>query len=66
MKPLVSIVLPTYNHANLIGEAISSVINQTYSNWELIIVDNNSVDNTSEVISEFKDERIKTFKIQNS
>lgn len=66
MKPLVSIVLPTYNHANLIGEAISSVINQTYSNWELIIVDNNSVDNTSEVISEFKDERIKTFKIQNN
>lgn len=65
MKPLFSIVLPTYNHANLIGEAINSVINQTYNNWELIIVDNNSTDNTSAVISEYNDDRIKSFKIQN-
>ena len=56
--PLVSIVLPTYNRAHLIGESIQSVINQTYANWELIIVDDGSTDNTTDVISEFEDIRI--------
>jgi predicted O-linked N-acetylglucosamine transferase (SPINDLY family)/glycosyltransferase involved in cell wall biosynthesis len=47
--PLVSIVIPCYNHASFLSEAIESVINQTYSNWECIIVNDGSPDNTSEV-----------------
>jgi glycosyltransferase involved in cell wall biosynthesis len=48
-----SIILPTYNRANLISKAIESVINQTYQNWELIIVDDGSIDNTKEVVERF-------------
>ena len=43
--------MPTYNRANYIGETIESVRNQTYNNWELIIVDDGSDDNTGEIIS---------------
>ena len=39
MKPLVSVIMPTYNHAKFIGRAIASVLNQTYPNFELIIID---------------------------
>lgn len=62
---LVSIVLPTYNHAEHIGRAIQSVIDQTYQNWELIIIDNFSTDDTDEVVSRFDDTRIKFHKIKN-
>jgi glycosyltransferase involved in cell wall biosynthesis len=47
---LFSIILPTYNRAHLLNKAISSVTNQTYSNWELVIIDDGSTDNTKEVI----------------
>lgn len=47
--PFVSIILPTYNRSKLIGNAIQSVINQTYKNWELLIVDDGSSDNTFDV-----------------
>ena len=66
MKILFSIVLPTYNHAKLIGNAIKSIVNQTYKNWELIIIDNHSTDNTSDIISSFKNNKIKVFKIKNN
>ena len=56
--PLISIVIPTYNRADLIPKAIQSVLDQTYQNWELIIVDNYSDDGTKEVIDSFKDSRI--------
>ena len=46
MNELVSIVMPSYNTAQYIGKSIQSVINQTYKNWELIIVDDCSTDNT--------------------
>ncbi|MCF2627780.1 glycosyltransferase family 2 protein [Fusobacterium mortiferum] len=60
---LVSIIMPSYNTANYIGESINSVINQSYKNWELIIVDDCSTDNTDEVIKDFlKDSRIKYLK----
>ena len=59
---LVSIVMPSYNTAPYIKETIQSVLNQTYTNWELIIVDDCSTDNTDEVLSEIHDERIKYFK----
>jgi len=64
--PLVSIVVPHYNHGKYIKNMINSVIDQTYTNWEMIIVDNNSTDNSSLVIDGFKDQRIRTVKINNN
>jgi glycosyltransferase involved in cell wall biosynthesis len=60
-KPKVSIIIPTYNRANLIGRAIQSVLDQTYKDFELIIVDDGSIDYTEDIIKEFqkKDKRIK-------
>jgi ADP-heptose:LPS heptosyltransferase/glycosyltransferase involved in cell wall biosynthesis len=60
--PKISIILPTYNRANYIDETIESVRNQTYNNWELIIVDDGSEDNTGEIISRINDERIRFYK----
>ncbi|MDE6952375.1 MAG: glycosyltransferase [Erysipelotrichales bacterium] len=62
-KPLVSIVTPCYNSENYIFETIESVINQTYSNWEMIIVDDISIDNSIEIIKKYceKDSRIKYY-----
>ncbi|MFB6276521.1 MAG: glycosyltransferase family 2 protein, partial [Halothece sp.] len=47
--PKVSIIIPTYNRASLLQEALDSVFNQTYTNWEVIIVDDASEDNTKEI-----------------
>ena len=54
--------MPSYNTAEYISESIKSVLNQTYTNWELIIVDDCSTDNTEKVISSFQDIRIRFFK----
>ena len=64
-SPLVSIVMPTYNHAKYLPISVQSVLDQTFTNWELIIVDNFSTDNTLEVLSQFSDARIKILKINN-
>ncbi|MGA7180854.1 MAG: glycosyltransferase [Thiobacillaceae bacterium] len=58
-KPLVSIVLPTYKRANVLPNSIRSILSQTYTNLELIIVDDNSPDNTPDVVKSFADERIR-------
>lgn len=58
---LVSIIMPSYNTAQYIRESIQSVLNQTYQNWELIIVDDCSTDNTDEIVTSIKDERIKYY-----
>lgn len=63
---LVSVIIPAYNHEKYIGEAIESVLNQTYKNWELIIIDDGSVDNTSEKIEPYlKDQRIFFYRQKN-
>lgn len=56
---LVSIIMPTYNCGRFIAESIRSVLAQTYSNWELIIADDCSNDNTAQIVHSFKDERIR-------
>ena len=58
----VSVIMNVHNGEEFISQAIQSVINQTYQNWELLIWDNLSTDNTFEVISSFKDKRIIYFK----
>ena len=65
-QPLVSVIMPTYNHARFIGRAIESVLNQTYQNIELIIIDNYSEDDTERIVSSYKDDRIKYFKFRNN
>lgn len=60
-----SIVMPTYNQDLFIEKSIKSVVNQTHSNWELLIVDNYSEDKTEKIVSSFDDERIRYFKFKN-
>lgn len=52
-KPFVSIIIPTYNYAHLITETLESVLNQSYTNWECIIVDDGSTDNTKQIVEAF-------------
>ncbi len=60
--PKVSVLMPVYNHANYIRDAIYGVQNQTYQNWELIILDDGSTDNLHDVLKEFKnDTRIQIY-----
>jgi glycosyltransferase involved in cell wall biosynthesis len=66
LTSLVSIVIPSYNHARYIGRALQSVLDQTYPNWEAIVVDNYSADNTDRVVASFGDSRITYLKIHNN
>lgn len=56
-----TIVVPTYNRAHRIAATIEAVIAQSFSDWELIIIDDGSTDNTKEVVSKYSDPRIKYF-----
>ena len=66
-QPLVSVIISTYNYGHLIGETLESLQRQTYSNWECIVIDDGSADNTSEIMQGFvqADSRIKYFPQQN-
>ena len=57
-QPLISIVMNCYNGEKYLEQAISSIINQTYTNWELVFWDNLSEDRSSEIVSKFNDIRI--------
>lgn len=57
-KPLVSIIMPAYNAEQTISESIESVLKQTYQNWELLVVNDGSTDNTSNIVNFFNDARI--------
>jgi len=63
-KPKVSIIFSAYNHAEFIEQLVNSILDQTYSNFEIIAVDNGSLDNTSEIIKSIKDPRIKLYKLK--
>jgi glycosyltransferase involved in cell wall biosynthesis len=65
-EDLVSIIMPAYNCGDFIGMTLDSVINQSYKNWEVIVVDDCSSDNTAEVVQEYKkkDNRIKYYKLE--
>ncbi|MFM7596160.1 MAG: glycosyltransferase family 2 protein [Flavobacteriales bacterium] len=64
--PFFSIILPTYNRASFLTRSIGSVIMQTFTNWELIVIDDGSTDHTKEVVNSFNDARIKYFYQENS
>lgn len=59
VEGLVSIITPTYNCGPYIADTIECVMNQTYTNWEMLIVDDCSTDNTKEIVKKFNDPRIK-------
>ncbi|MFD2044483.1 glycosyltransferase family 2 protein [Ornithinibacillus salinisoli] len=62
-NPLISVITPAYNAEKFIAKTIESVLDQTYTNWEMVIVDDRSTDNTVQIIQEYQknDERIKLY-----
>jgi len=58
LKPFFSVIIPTYNRAALLTKAVESVINQSFKDWELIIVDDGSTDNTQKVVESYNDSSI--------
>ena len=65
-QPLVSVIMPTYNHAKFIGKAIDSVLNQMYKNFELVVIDNYSDDDTEKIVDSYEDNRIIYLKFRNN
>ena len=64
-NPKVSVIMPAYNAAALIAKSIDSVLKQTFSDLELVVADDGSTDNTSEVVKAIKDPRVKYVKKEN-
>lgn len=65
VAPLFSIIIPTYNRADLLSDTIQSVLAQTYPHFEIIVVDDGSTDNTHEVVHAFQNNKILYYKISN-
>ncbi|HDY87037.1 MAG TPA: glycosyltransferase, partial [bacterium] len=65
-KPEISIIIPTYNHAHFLKRCLESVIAQTFINWEVIVVNNYSEDNTIEVVNSFADPRVHLVNFHNN
>jgi glycosyltransferase involved in cell wall biosynthesis len=66
INPAVSVILPTYNRAALLGRAIRSVLGQSYTNFELIVIDDGSTDETYGVMNGFRDRRIKYISLEHN
>lgn len=64
MKEKVSIILPTYNRAHTLQDAVNSVLNQSYPDFELLIIDDASTDHTEELVRSMQDERIVYYKLE--
>jgi len=64
-RPLVSVITPTYNHERFVGACITSVLQQSCSDWEQIIIDDGSTDGTAEVVQSYCDPRIRYFHQEN-
>ncbi|MDP2842393.1 MAG: glycosyltransferase family A protein, partial [Acetobacterium sp.] len=64
--PLVSVVIPTYNHAGFLREALESLVAQTFSDWEALVVNNYSEDDTLDVVEAFNDPRIRVENFRNN
>ena len=65
MAPLFAVVIPTYNQADYLKEAIDSVLAQSFTDFEIVVVNNHSTDNTREVIDSFNDPRITSIDFSN-
>lgn len=63
-KDKISVIIPTFNRAKLITRSVKSVLNQTYENIEIIVVDDGGSDNTKEVLSKIKDNRLKYYRLR--
>lgn len=63
--PKVSVIIPTYNQADLLAKALQSVVMQTYSDWEAIVIDNHSPDGTKDVVESIRDTRIRYLPFSN-
>jgi len=65
-QPFVTVVIPTFNHAKLLRRALDSVVAQTFNNWEAIVINNFSTDETIEVVESYQDDRIKLINFKNN
>ena len=67
MKSLISVIIPVYNKENYIQNCLNSVLAQSYSNLEIVLINDGSKDNSGEILDEYadKDERVKVFHIEN-
>ena len=63
---MISVIIPSYNHEKYIGRCIESVLNQTFQDFELIIIDDASKDNSLEIINTYSDDRISSYKLQSN
>ncbi|MGH7835786.1 MAG: glycosyltransferase family 2 protein [Candidatus Binatia bacterium] len=66
VHPTVSVVIPTYNRARLIGRSVQSVLNQSYSDFEVLVIDDGSTDATAGVLGGFRDQRIRYIRLANN
>ena len=65
-QPFVTVVIPTFNHAKLLRRALDSLVAQTFDNWEAIVINNFSTDETIQVVESFQDDRIKLINFKNN